>query len=164
MPSHELDSPAWLNEFDANTDEQQPAYTPRRSPVSARAGWPTANSAEARLLAERTGTPNEERLHALRLQGVQQQLISLFNAHELSYEEKRDALAYLAEHETDLPRLTRWEKNVRKELERRRASELARRRGLQGVLKPPCTECGDAQGYNAETCGTCLRTTHQNAA
>lgn len=45
MPSHELDNDAWL---------EDQALTPRRSPLSARSGWPTSTDpAEARLLAER---------------------------------------------------------------------------------------------------------------
>lgn len=45
MPSHELDSHAWLEDH---------SLTPRRSPLSARSGWPTSTDpTEARLLAER---------------------------------------------------------------------------------------------------------------
>jgi len=45
MPSHEIDNDAYLEEH---------ALMPRRSPLSARSGWPTSSDpTEARLLAER---------------------------------------------------------------------------------------------------------------
>ena len=52
VPSHELDNAAWLEEFSANTADEQPAYG-RRRPLSPKAGWPATDPTEARLLAER---------------------------------------------------------------------------------------------------------------
>lgn len=106
---------------------------------------------------------NEARLHALRLQGVQQQLISLFNTHEVSYEEKKAAKAHLKAIADDLPRLACWERNVRAELERRHTQAVQRKAGLRGVLRKPCPDCGASPGYNPDTCTACYAAAAQAA-
>jgi hypothetical protein len=42
VPSHELDNDGWLDEFSANTADEQPAYG-RRSPLSPKAAWPASD-------------------------------------------------------------------------------------------------------------------------
>lgn len=133
MPSHELNNAAWQDELDANTGEEQPTYA-RRSPLSPKAAWATADPTEARLLAERQGQPLD--LNATRCLGVRQKVIALLNSHEIDGHEKRAGLVNIEALGDNLDRLVAWQKNLHAEVLRRRENEQRRRDGLRGTLRP----------------------------